>query len=228
MASSFPSSSFQIRRVTSSIGQLPFIGLRVEVAVDLDEDAGDGVLTVAYLPQQTNTTFEIRVEDAVALGRYPHTTLWGGLSRSDYEHIAWAMDRVGVTALKNRTLPTLSGGERQRVFIARALAQGASVLLLDEPIAALDIGRQLELVSLLGELHREGHTVLAALHDLRPAADHFPQAILLDAGRLTATGSVHEVIFGPGLAQAFGVHVRQGEQILFERTSKGLAAPSRD
>jgi iron complex transport system ATP-binding protein len=171
---------------------------------------------VAYLPQQTNTTFAIRVEDAVALGRYPHTTAWGGMTRSDFQHVTWAMDRVGITALRNRTLPTLSGGERQRVFIARALAQGASILLLDEPIAALDIGRQLELMGLLGELHQEGHTILAALHDLRPAADYFQEAILLDAGKLTAKGTVNDVIFGAALAKAFGVSVRKGEQVLFE------------
>lgn len=180
----------------------------------------------AYLPQQTSTSFEIRVEDAVALGRYPHIGSWGAMRRIDYEVVAWAMERVGLIALRHRTVPTLSGGERQRVFIARALAQEAPILLLDEPISALDIGRQLELMALLNELHAEGRTVLAALHDLRPALDFFPQAILLDTGRLTASGPTEEVIFGGALQTAFGVEVRRSEQICF-RSAEAVKKPGR-
>jgi iron complex transport system ATP-binding protein len=165
----------------------------------------------AYLPQHTGTDFEMRVEDVVALGRYPHVGRWGGLSRADYERVTWAMERVGLTALRHRTLPTLSGGERQRVFVARALAQEAPLLLLDEPLSALDIGRQLELMTLLTELHHDGHTILAALHDLRSAVDFFPRAILLSRGRLTADGPTGAVVLGQALASAFGVRVRAGE-----------------
>jgi iron complex transport system ATP-binding protein len=169
----------------------------------------------AYLPQNTETDFEIRVADAVALGRYPHLGSWSAMQRADYEAVAWAMERTGVSELRDRTLPTLSGGERQRVFIARALAQGSPILLLDEPIAALDIGRQLELMALLQELNAEGRTVLCALHDLRPALDFFPRALLLDRGRLATTGSTEDVIFGPATESAFGVQVRRAEQLCF-------------
>jgi iron complex transport system ATP-binding protein len=165
----------------------------------------------AYLPQQTGTGFEMRVEDVVALGRYPHVGTWGRLSRADYDRVRWAMERVGLTALRHRTLPTLSGGERQRVFLARALAQEAPILLLDEPLTALDIGRQLELMALLAELHHDGHTILAALHDLRPAVDFFPQAILLSEGRLTAAGPTGAVVFGQAFESAFGVRVSAGK-----------------
>ena len=167
------------------------------------------------MPQNTETDFEIRVEDAVAMGRYPHLGPWSSMQRADYEAVAWAMERTGVTGLGERPLPTLSGGERQRVFIARALAQGAPILLLDEPISALDIGRQLELMALLQELNAEGRTVLCALHDLRPALDFFPRALLLAKGRLAATGSTEEVIFGPATESAFGVQVRRAEQLCF-------------
>jgi iron complex transport system ATP-binding protein len=129
--------------------------------------------------------------------------------------VAWALERVGLTALRRRTLPTLSGGERQRVLLARALAQEAPILLLDEPIAALDIGRQLELMGLLTQLHRDGHTVLAALHDLRPAVEFFPRAVLLDGGRLTADGPAEAVVFGEALASAFGVRVGRGTGLGF-------------
>lgn len=173
----------------------------------------------AYLPQQTSTSFAIRVEDAVALGRYPHIGTWGALARADYDRIAWAIDRVGLNPLRHRTLPTLSGGERQRVFIARALAQEAPVLLLDEPITALDIGRQLELIGLLSELHAEGHTILAALHDLRSAIDFFPQAILLAAGRVLADDRTEAVILSEELTTAFGVRIQRGEDWCFRSVS---------
>jgi iron complex transport system ATP-binding protein len=173
----------------------------------------------AYLPQQTSTDFEIKVEDAVALGRYPHIGSWGAMKKTDYEVVAWAMERVGLTSLRHRTVPTLSGGERQRVFIARALAQEAPILLLDEPISSLDIGHQLELMALLTDFHGEGRTILAALHDLRPALDFFPHAILLDTGRLTATGPTAEVMFGPALQATFGVQVQRAEQVCFRPTS---------
>jgi iron complex transport system ATP-binding protein len=171
----------------------------------------------AYLPQQTNTDFEIRVEDAVALGRYPHLGSWRAMTPSDHELVAWAIERVGLTSLRSRTLPTLSGGERQRVFLARALAQDAPILLLDEPISALDVGHQLELMSLLGELHREGRTILASLHDLRPALEFFPEAILLHAGRLAASGPTADVLFGAEIESAFGVRIDRAEQIRIRR-----------
>ncbi len=169
----------------------------------------------AYLPQHTATVFDLRVEDAVALGRYPHLRPWGGLGRVDYQRISWAIERAGLGPLRRRTLPTLSGGERQRVFIARALAQEAPILLLDEPITALDVGRQFELMELLAGLHQDGHTILAALHDLRPAVDFFPQAILLDRGRLVAEGPTRAIVHGPELATAFGVQVSKGEGLVF-------------
>jgi iron complex transport system ATP-binding protein len=165
----------------------------------------------AYLPQQTGTVFEMCVEDVVTLGRYPHAGRWGGLTRTDYERVTWSLERVGLSPLRRRTLPTLSGGELQRVFLARALAQEAPILLLDEPISALDIGRQLELMALLNDLNRDGHTILAALHDLRPALEFFPRALLLNEGRLSAEGPTEAVVLGPDLESAFGVRVQPGE-----------------
>jgi ABC-type cobalamin/Fe3+-siderophores transport system ATPase subunit len=175
----------------------------------------------AYLPQQTGTDFEIRIEDAVALGRYPHLGLWGSMTRTDHERVTWAIDRVGLSGLRSRTLPTLSGGERQRAFIARALVQDAPILLLDEPISALDVGHQLELMALLAEFHREGRTILASLHDLRPALEFFPEAILLSEGNVTASGPTGDVLFGEALETAFGVEVDRAEQIRFRRRQSG-------
>jgi iron complex transport system ATP-binding protein len=180
----------------------------------------------AYLPQQAGTSFEIRVEDAVALGRFPHVGTFGALARTDYERVAWALARVGLTDFRHRTLPTLSGGERQRAMLARALAQEAPVLLLDEPAAALDVGRQLDLMALLAELNRDGHTVLAALHDLREALEFFPRALLLDAGLLVGDGPTEAVVFGGAFEAAFGVRVRRGEGLCFDAAGAPLAGPT--
>jgi iron complex transport system ATP-binding protein len=169
----------------------------------------------AYLPQHTNATFDIRVEDVVALGRYPHVGPWRALSHRDYEAIHRAMERVGVMALRHRTLPTLSGGERQRVLIARALAQESPVLLLDEPSAALDIGRQLELMGLLVDLHAEGRTVLVALHDLRLALEFFPRALLLHAGRVVAEGATSTVLSGAHVETVYGVRIEHRADYCF-------------
>jgi iron complex transport system ATP-binding protein len=165
----------------------------------------------AYLPQQTGARFELRVEDVVAQGRYPHIGMLGGFSPADYDRITWAMDRVGLSSLRQRLLPTLSGGERQRVFLARALAQEAPILLLDEPISALDIGRQLELMALLMDLNRDGHTILAALHDLRAALEFFPRTLLLHEGRLKCDGPTGSVLQGEAIEAAFGVRLHPGE-----------------
>ncbi|SIO04491.1 iron complex transport system ATP-binding protein [Singulisphaera sp. GP187] len=169
----------------------------------------------AYLPQQTVTRFEMRVEDVVTLGRYPHLKAWGSLSRDDHARVTWAIDRVGLTSFRHRTLPTLSGGERQRVFLARALAQEAPILLLDEPTSSLDIGRQLELMTLLLELHGEGQTILAAVHDLQSALEFFPRAVLLHEGRLIDDGPTETVVLGPALETAFSVRVHTGPGFRF-------------
>ncbi len=195
-------------------GQVRFGAERL---ADLDRRAA--ARKCAYLPQQTPVGFDLRVADAVLLGRYPHVGLWRGLGREDFSAVRRAMERVGVAELADRTLPSLSGGERQRVFLARALAQESPLLLLDEPLTALDIGRQLEALELLAELHREGRTVLASMHDLRPAAEFFPQAVLLDAGRIADAGASSDVLSGAALGRAFGIRVSRGEDYRFHRAA---------
>jgi iron complex transport system ATP-binding protein len=137
------------------------------------------------------------------------------MRRHDCDRVAWALERVGLTPLRTRRLRTLSGGERQRVFVARALAQEAPTLVLDEPIAALDVGKQLDLLALLRDLHAEGRTILAALHDIRPALEFFPRALLLDAGRLVADAPTAEVLHSSAFRQAFGVQVERAESVVF-------------
>ncbi|GAB3948305.1 hypothetical protein GCM10027614_45140 [Micromonospora vulcania] len=111
------------------------------------------------------------VLDYVLLGRTPYIPTLGRESAADVAAVHEVLDRLDLTSFHRRELATLSGGERQRVFLARALAQGATLLLLDEPTSALDIGHQQEVLELVDELRREqGLTVLATMHDLSSPA----------------------------------------------------------
>lgn len=169
----------------------------------------------AYLPQQTTSRFEMRVEDVVALGRYPHLRRWAGFTEADHAQVNAALNRVGLARLRHRTLPTLSGGERQRTFLARALAQEAPILLLDEPLTGLDIGGQLELIALLKALQGDGKTILAAVHDLRIALDSFPRAVLMHQGCLVGDGPTGAVLSGAALEAAFGVRAQSASGLHF-------------
>ena len=103
--------------------------------------------------------------------------------------------RLDLLELRERTLGTLSGGERQRVVVARALAQEAGIVILDEPTAALDIGHQQQALELLDELRDEsGLTLVAAMHDLTLAAQYADRMVLLDMGRIVADGTAEEVL----------------------------------
>ena len=123
---------------------------------------------------------------------------------------AWnALDRLELEELAERPLGTLSGGERQRAVVARALAQEASIVLLDEPTAALDIGHQQQALELLDGLRdRQGLTLVAAMHDLTLAAQYADRVLLLSRGRIVADGTPGEVLTEDALREHYGATVR--------------------
>ncbi len=120
------------------------------------------------------------------------------------------MERLEIAHLADRNASTLSGGELQRTYLARCLAQGSPLLVLDEPLTGLDIGHQMQLLSLLEGLAAEGRTILWSVHDLRLAAEHAREAWLLDQGALVKTGSVTEVLGSDEASRAFGVRMETG------------------
>ena len=131
----------------------------------------------------------LSVEQIVALGRSPYTNIWGTLRADDRRMVAWAMDVVGITSLRHRLVQTLSDGERQKMMIAKALAQGTPVILLDEPTAFLDYKSKVEVLGLLARLaHETNKMVLLSTHDLEQAV-HAADALWVVAKQQLGDGT---------------------------------------
>ncbi len=157
----------------------------------------------AAVVQDSPADLELTVADCIATGRLPHRRLLGANPLDDRRAVEHAMTTAGVEQLADRDISTLSGGERQRVQLARALAQEPQILVLDEPTNHLDIRYQLELLTLIRELHT---TTLVTLHELNLAAAYCDEIVMLDHGRVVATGTPDAVFTPPLLQQVFGVH----------------------
>ncbi len=149
----------------------------------------------------------MRVRELVTLGRHPHIGLLGRESHHDATIVNNAMQRTGCAPLASRYLNTLSGGERRRAFIARALAQEPTTLLLDEPTANLDIDAQSEIFALLDQLAASGVTVCVVVHDLTLAAAYCDRLLLFHEGRLVIDGLPHEVLKQELVRSVYGSHV---------------------
>ncbi|MGN9811194.1 ABC transporter ATP-binding protein [Micromonospora sp. BQ11] len=164
---------------------------------------------VATVAQSPAVPAGMSVLDYVLLGRTPYIPPLGRESAADLAVAYDVLDRLDLTGFHARELATLSGGERQRVFLARALAQGATLLLLDEPTSALDIGHQQEVLELVDQLRREnGLTVLATMHDLSIAGEYADRMVLLSDGRVVATGPPREVLTEEHLARYYRATVK--------------------
>ena len=148
---------------------------------------------IAVVPQSESSPFPVTVREMVGMGRYPHLGPWERAGTRDHATVDRALERCAVTAFASRDLGQLSGGERQRARIARALAQEAPILLLDEPTAGLDLHYRMELFHLLQELRDDGLAVLVITHDLNLAARFADRLLLLNRGRAHARGTPAEV-----------------------------------
>ena len=158
---------------------------------------------VATVPQRTELAFPFPVRAIVEMGRFPHRSRLG-LADPGADRIEWAMERTGIADLADRPVTETSGGERQRVLLARALAQDAPVLLLDEPTASLDVNHQVRTLDLVRELvDGEGRTAVAAIHDLELAARFCDELVLLAGGEVRAAGSPGSVLTEASVEAAF-------------------------
>ncbi|HLE14153.1 MAG TPA: metal ABC transporter ATP-binding protein [Anaerolineales bacterium] len=167
-------------------------------------------ICIAYVQQraQVDWGFPVSVADVVMMGRIRQLGLLRWPRPADWELAHQALGVVGLAGLAQRQIGELSGGQQQRMFIARALAQEAELMLLDEPLTGLDTPSQEAIFDILDELKARHVTVLVAMHDLRLAAEQFDQVMLLNR-RLIGFG-LPEQVFTPGhLAEAYGGHLHQ-------------------
>ena len=161
--------------------------------------------TVAYVPQaeEVDWTFPVSVRDVVAMGRQGRMGFLRIPSAEDRRRVAESLARVGMEGFEERQIGELSGGQRKRVFLARALAQEASIVLLDEPFTGVDQTTEDAITAILKGLRDEGRLLLVSTHDLAGLPDLCDDVILL-AGRLVAAGPVPEVYTAGNLEAAFG------------------------
>jgi len=165
---------------------------------------------LAYVPQHSALDAPMLARDVVAQGRFSHRDRWGRPSPEDRAAIAAALEATGALHLEDRPFTRLSYGERRLVLLARALATGARILLLDEPTAALDVAHALALLQRLRDLAGGGHAVIVALHHLDEVAEHCTQALLLQRGRVVRAGPVAEVVATTPVREVFGVDLVPG------------------
>lgn len=162
---------------------------------------------IALVPQEEAAVFPMTVRELVQLGRTPFVGRFGWLGRGDERAAEEALAEMDLLGLVDRRMDELSGGERKRVQVARALAQEARVLVLDEPAAHLDIAHALDLFGLLKRLAEAGRTVLVASHELWLLTRFCDRVLLMSRGRVVKDGSPSRVLGSPAASRAFGVRI---------------------
>jgi len=177
---------------------------------------------VAFLPQHPPHDLSFTAHEVALMGRAPHLGLWSLEGPRDLDRARAALQEVDALELGDRPISQLSGGERQRVFLARAFAQEAALLVLDEPTAALDLAHQVLLVNALRRRAREGGGALLVLHDLALAGAACDRLALLDRGRVVAEGTAEKVLRPAVLSPVYGTDV---EVVPNPATGQPLVAP---
>lgn len=191
-----PNGSGKSTLVRALVGRVPLAG--GSVVVDGRPVGGSDrralATRVAVVVQREESAFPLRVREYVALGRYPHLGLFRAPSRADRAAVTESLARTGTAHLIDRAVTELSGGEWQRVRLARAVAQGAQAIVLDEPTTFLDVGHEMGVFELMSRLAREGRAVLLVSHQLNLVARFADHIVLLHRGQVAARGSPGDVM----------------------------------
>jgi iron complex transport system ATP-binding protein len=166
---------------------------------------------LAYLPQGNESYWSITVESLVMLGRLPHRKPWQGPSDLDKKIVQQVLQDCDVSQFANSTVDTLSGGERARVFLSRALAVQPQLLLVDEPIAGLDPGHQLEVMQKFRQFSELGMGIVCVIHDLTLAARYCHKLIMLGEQKIISQGQPDQVLSSENLARCFNIRAHVGE-----------------
>jgi ABC-type Mn2+/Zn2+ transport system ATPase subunit len=167
---------------------------------------------IAYIPQrsQVDWNFPVNVADVVMMGRSSKLGLLKAPKKNDWDLVNHALETVELLDLSKRQINQLSGGQQQRMFIARALAQEAELMLMDEPLTGLDLPSQESLLVLLEKLRQDKVTVMVATHDMEQAARHFDRIMLINH-KMVGFGKPQEILHTDILMQAYGVRLRRVE-----------------
>ncbi|MBI2408024.1 MAG: ABC transporter ATP-binding protein [Gemmatimonadetes bacterium] len=200
-----PNGSGKSTIVRALIGQVPLATGHARIGAFDCATADRRALarTMAVVAQREEPAFPLPARDYVMLGRYPHHGTWSALGPADVEAVDRAAHRAGAESLMDRRTDALSGGEWQRVRLARALAQGGEVLVLDEPGTFLDVAHEMAAYELLEALAREGRTVLLVSHQLNLVARFAAHIVLLHHGRVAAAGAPADVMRGEVLEPVY-------------------------
>ncbi|WGE87612.1 ATP-binding cassette domain-containing protein [Actinobacillus equuli subsp. haemolyticus] len=163
---------------------------------------------VAYLPQHLPQATNLTARELIAMGRYAWNGLFGSNKQKDHEAIERALALTHTEQFAEQLVDTLSGGERSRIWSAMLLAQQSKFLLLDEPLAALDIAHQVEVMELVKKLaHELNLGVIIVIHDINLAARYCDQLVALHSGKLLAQGDAFEIVNSPKLKQIYGIEL---------------------
>ncbi|MCI4368528.1 MAG: ABC transporter ATP-binding protein [Thermoplasmata archaeon] len=226
-----PNGSGKTTLLRSALGLLPVASGRIRLLGDDPAQLSprERSRRAAWLPQEERPSEDFSVGHFVAMGRYPHLGSYGQEGEADRRSVDRALEEAGLTALRDRGVLTLSGGERQRARYARALAQQAPLLFLDEPTTHLDIGFQIELMRQHSAFRSAapGRAVVAALHDLNLACRFADRIAWLSHGRLVAIGSPGDTATAERVFQVFGVEAtvdHRGKEV-FVLPPKARAPP---
>lgn len=161
---------------------------------------------IAMLPQSAQAPSGLTVVQLVSYGRFPHQNRFSALNQKDYDAIHWALEVCGLNDLKDTKVDQLSGGQRQRVWIALSLAQQTEMVILDEPTTYLDMSFQLELLTLLKELHEKQHySIVMVLHDLNHASRFSDYLVGMKNGRVMIHGTPNQVMSEENIQMLFNI-----------------------
>jgi len=205
-----PNGSGKTTLLRAIAGLIPYKGeIRVGGAAGGGLSRRELARRIAMVPQSPVVPAGITVTEYVLLGRTPYIPTFGTESRRDLAIVASVLDHLDLTGLATRRLDSVSGGERQRAVLARALAQQAPVLLLDEPTTGLDVGHQQQVLELVDTLRDDLElTVVSAMHDLTLAGQFADHLVLLDGGRVAADGPARAVLTEQVISQHYHASVR--------------------
>lgn len=189
--------------------------------------------SVAYVPQaeEVDWSFPVLVEDVVMMGRYGHMGFFRHPRQADHEAVTNALQRVGMTEYRHRQIGELSGGQKKRVFLARALAQEAQVILLDEPFTGVDVQTEDAIIALLRAMRDEGRVMLVSTHNLGSVPEFCDRTILIK-GTILAYGLTSEIFTPKNLEMAFGGVLRHfimgGDELHDDADTRRLTVISDD